>query len=168
MDCDGMEDLIMKCENCGKNEVTFVYQSDINGTVTKAHLCGECAEKLGYSHAFAMHNQSMMEGFFGKDWIGNQFLGDFFAPMSSLMGRVWENPLDDFFMEMPALCTHHCKEQDIQKEKEDETLLGQEEQNRFERMCRLNALRVELKQSVEREEFERAAELRDQIRELET
>ncbi len=23
----------MKCENCGKNEVTFVYQSNINGHV---------------------------------------------------------------------------------------------------------------------------------------
>mgnify|MGYP000778584824 CR=1 FL=1 len=37
----------MKCENCGKNEVTFIYQSNINGQVTEKHLCSECAEKLG-------------------------------------------------------------------------------------------------------------------------
>lgn len=30
----------MKCENCGKNEVTFVYQSNINGKVEERHLCG--------------------------------------------------------------------------------------------------------------------------------
>ena len=28
----------MKCENCGKNEVTFVYQSNINGKVTEKHF----------------------------------------------------------------------------------------------------------------------------------
>ena len=39
----------MKCENCGKNEVTFVYQSNINGTVTEKHLCGHGAEELGYT-----------------------------------------------------------------------------------------------------------------------
>ena len=30
--------LIMKCENCGKNEVTFVYQSNVNGQVEEKHL----------------------------------------------------------------------------------------------------------------------------------
>ena len=25
----------MKCENCGKNEVTFVYQSNVNGQITE-------------------------------------------------------------------------------------------------------------------------------------
>ena len=40
----------MKCEHCGKNEVTFMYRSSVNGNVTERHLCGECAEKLGYTH----------------------------------------------------------------------------------------------------------------------
>ena len=34
----------MKCENCGKNEVAFVYQSNVNGHVTEKHLCAGCAE----------------------------------------------------------------------------------------------------------------------------
>ena len=46
----------MKCENCGKNEVTFVYQSNINGKITEKHLCSECAEKLGYSQKIASHS----------------------------------------------------------------------------------------------------------------
>lgn len=41
----------MKCEHCGKNEVTFVYQSNVNGQVTEKHLCGECAEKLEIGRA---------------------------------------------------------------------------------------------------------------------
>ena len=36
----------MKCENCGKNEVTFVYRSNINGRTEEHHLCQACAEKL--------------------------------------------------------------------------------------------------------------------------
>ena len=37
----------MKCENCGKNEVSFVYRSSINGRTEEHHLCQACAEKLG-------------------------------------------------------------------------------------------------------------------------
>ena len=43
-----MEECIMKCENCGKNEVSFVYRSSINGRTEEHHLCQACAEKLGY------------------------------------------------------------------------------------------------------------------------
>ena len=32
----------MKCENCGKNEVTFVYRSNVNGHVEEKHLCRCC------------------------------------------------------------------------------------------------------------------------------
>ena len=77
----------MKCENCGKNEVTFVYQSNINGKVTEKHLCSECAEKLGYTQRIAAHNRSMMQNFFGGSLLGNGFFDDFFSPMPSLMGR---------------------------------------------------------------------------------
>ena len=43
----------MKCENCGKNEVTFVYHSNINGKVEEKHLCGECAQQMGYMKKLA-------------------------------------------------------------------------------------------------------------------
>ena len=47
----------MKCENCGKNEVNFIYQSSINGRTEERHLCSESAEKLGYTNAVAAHSQ---------------------------------------------------------------------------------------------------------------
>ena len=31
----------MKCDNCGKNEVSFVYQSNINGQREEKRLCQE-------------------------------------------------------------------------------------------------------------------------------
>ncbi len=152
----------MKCENCGKNEVTFVYQSNVNGNVTEKHLCSECAEKLGYTQRLAAQSQRMMQGF-------DSLFEDFFTPFPSLLGRrgmrMLESPFDDFFADMPALGAPAEAKQEAPKPQE--TLLEQEEQNQISRERRLNALRMEMGQAVAAENFERAAELRDQIRSLE-
>ncbi len=153
----------MKCENCGKNEVTFVYQSNINGQVTEKHLCGECAEKLGYTQKLAAQSQRMMQNFFG----GGLF-DDFFTPFPSLLGRMnrmLESPFDDFFADMPALGAPAEARQEAQKPQE--TLLEQEEQNQISKTRQLNALRMEMQKAVQEENFERAAELRDQIHSME-
>ena len=155
----------MKCEHCGKNEVTFMYRSSVNGHVTEQHLCGECAEKLGYIRAMEARNRSMMQSFFGR----NSLFDDLFSP--GLMGRsrwLLEDPFDDFFLEMPALRSAARQEQKAaEPQKQQNELVDHEEQSRFSRMRRVNALRVEMKQAVDREDFERAAQLRDEIRTLE-
>lgn len=153
----------MKCENCGKNEVTFVYQSNINGHVEEKHLCSECAEKLGYTQRINAHSQRMMQNFFGRGSLfGSSFFNDFFSP--SLMGRMLEDPFDDFFADMPALSAAPARQQETKKE---EDLVEKEEQSRFSYLRQLNALKVEMKKAVHQENFEWAAELRDQIHKLE-
>jgi len=150
----------MKCENCGKNEVTFVYQSNVNGHVTEKHLCADCAEKLGYTQKLAAHSQKMMQNFFG----GGLF-DDFFTPFPSLLGRMnrmLEDPFDDFFADMPALGAPA-----EQAQKPQDTLLEKEEQDQISKTRQLNALRLEMQKAVSEENFERAAELRDQIHSLE-
>ena len=154
----------MKCENCGKNEVTFVYQSNINGKVTEKHLCSECAEKLGYTQKIAAHSQRMMQNFFGNSIFGNSFFDDFFSPVPSLMGRMLEDPFDDFFADMPALGAAPAKQEEQKKE---DDLVDREEQGRFAYLRQMNALKMEMKKAVHQENFERAAELRDEIRKLE-
>ena len=153
----------MKCENCGKNEVTFVYQSNVNGPVTEKHLCSECAEKLGYTQRLAAQSQRMMRGLFG----GGLF-EDFFTPVPSLLGRMsrmLEDPFDDFFADMPALGAPVEQRQEAQKS--PDTLLEGAEQNQLAKTRQLNALRMEMQKAVGEENFERAAELRDQIHALE-
>ena len=159
----------MKCENCGKNEVTFIYQSNINGKVTEKHLCSECAEKLGYTQKIAARNRSMMQSFFGGSLLGNGFFDDFFSPMPSLMGRsgwLLEDPFDDFFAEMPALSAAPVQQQEEQQQQQND-LVGTAEQRRFAYMRQVNALKLEMKKAVHQENFERAAQLRDQIHQLE-
>ena len=161
----------MKCENCGKNEVTFVYQSNINGKVTEKHLCSECAEKLGYTQKIAAHGQRMMQNFFGNSMFGGGFLDDFFSPQPFLMGRrnwLLEDPFDDFFADMPALQAAPAQQaESAQQEQKTDDLVGKEEQSRFAYMRQMNALKMEMKKAVHQENFERAAELRDQIHQLE-
>ena len=156
----------MKCENCGKNEVTFVYQSNINGKVTEKHLCSECAEKLGYTQKIAAHSQRMMQNFFGNSMFGGGFFDDFFSPMPSLMGRMLEDPFDDFFADMPALSAAPVQQEQANQKQQDD-LVGKEDQSRFAYLRQMNALRMEMKKAVHQENFERAAELRDQIHQLE-
>ena len=169
----------MKCENCGKNEVTFIYQSNVNGHVEEKLLCSDCAEKLGYTQRIAQHSRSMMQNFFGDGFFGNSLLGDgffgdsffgiAFAPVPSLlnrMSRMLEDPFDDFFSDMPALSAAPVQ-QTVQTEEHKDDLVGQEEQSRFSRMRQMNALRMEMKIGLHQEHFERAAELRDQIHALE-
>ena len=154
----------MKCENCGKNEVTFVYQSNVNGTITEKHLCADCAEKLGYTQKLAAHSQRMMQNLFG----GGLF-EDFFTPYPSLLGRMsrmLEDPFDDFFADMPALGAPAEQSQE-QPQKSRDTLLEQEEQDQISKARQLNALRMEMQKAVREENFERAAELRDQIHSME-
>ena len=159
----------MKCENCGKNEVTFVYRSNVNGHVEEKHLCSDCAEKLGYTQRLGAQSQRMMQSFFGNSLFGNDLFDDFFSPMPSLLGRrmkLLEDPFDDFFAEMPALSASPVQQQEAKQEKKDD-LVGQEDQSRFAYLRQMNALKLEMKKAVHQENFERAAELRDQIRSLE-
>lgn len=153
----------MKCENCGKNEVTFVYQSSINGRVTEKHLCSECAEKLGYTQRIAATGRRMMRSFFDDSFFGGSLLGSFFSP--SLMdrsARLLEDPFDDFFAQMPAL---NAAPAPVQQQSDE--LVGKEEQGHFAYLRRVNALKAEMKKAVRQEDFERAAQLRDELHTLE-
>ncbi len=152
----------MKCEHCGKNEVTFVYRSSINGKTTEKHLCSECAKELGYAQKVADRSRYMMQDFFGRS-----LLEDFFMPTHSLtgrLGRMLEDPFDDFFADMPALGIAPRKE--AQEPAKQEELVDDEARSRFSRMREENALRAEMNKAVREENFERAAELRDRLRAL--
>ena len=146
----------MKCENCGRNEANFVYRSSINGRTEEHHLCQACAEKLGYTRRFFDRRPSVMDSFF----VNNSF----FSSMPSLMGRMLESPFDDFFDEMPAIGT--VPVQEVQKERKD-NLMSCEDQSRFSYLRQMNALKHAQKKAIHEEDFERAAELRDEIHKLE-
>ncbi len=80
------------------------------------------------------------------------------------MGRMLESPFDDFFDEMPAIGT--VPVQEVQKDRKD-NLMSCEDQSRFSYLRQMNALKHAQKKAIHEEDFERAAELRDEIHKLE-
>lgn len=156
----------MKCENCGKNEVTYIYQSNINGKITEKHLCSQCAEELGIARQVTARSRQIHDQF-RQSFFGDSFMNSFFSPMPSLFGHMehlLEDPFEDLFAQMPVL---GAGAQTAEPEKKEDALVDKAEQSRFAYMRQLNALRIEQKQAVRQENFERAAELRDEIRKLE-
>ncbi|MDR3277575.1 MAG: UvrB/UvrC motif-containing protein [Oscillospiraceae bacterium] len=136
----------MKCQNCGKNEVNFYYSSNINGTVTETRLCSECAEKLGYGGG-AMHRAvaQMLEAPFGglTGVFGSPFAPSLFGGAASpALTPPWAEPAQS-----PAAPA-----------RVDDALNRRRE---------LNILREQMRLAADRDEFERAAELRDEIKKLE-
>lgn len=121
------------------------------------------ARKAGYTQKLFNRRPSMRDSFFGND----DFFGDFFSPMPSLLGRMnrmLESPFDDFFDAMPAIGA--APVQEVKEEKKDD-LMSHEEQSRFSYLRQLNALKLEQKKAIHEENFERAAQLRDEIHKLE-
>ena len=166
----------MMCENCGKNEATFYYKSNVNGQVSEQHLCSECAKKLGYTDSmsrsfanFGAMNRSLFGGF-----------DDFFAPVPALAGNFFE-PFENLFGEMDSMFPqlgssaqtieaapqvgNTCQTEACSREGND--LVSDAEHQKFDKERRINALRCEMQQAIQTENFERAAVLRDQLHGLE-
>ncbi|MCQ2452263.1 MAG: UvrB/UvrC motif-containing protein [Oscillospiraceae bacterium] len=152
----------MNCSNCGKNEVSFTYTSNINGKVTKKQLCAECARQLGYADSFgSMFSRTermmsrMMDGFFGSSLKPFTAFG---LPVTEFFGLPgWEaeaaeaNPMPAGTASAP------------QAEKAEGEGLDPELSRRRE----INALRHQMGRAAAKEDYETAAKLRDEIRRLE-
>lgn len=156
----------MKCEHCGNKEATFYYKSNLNGCVTEQHLCGDCAKEMGYvrdlEKSFANFSASMFGGF-----------DDLFAPMPGLAGSFFEpfEAMNERFPRLfPALGAAQSAQDATAAPKESVSgndLVSEEEHRKLDRERRINALRCEMQQAIQTENFERAAVLRDELRGLE-
>ena len=156
----------MKCQKCQQREATVHYKSNINGAVTEAHLCPECAGKSGYDTAF--------------DPFGTM-LSDFLRPWRSLSaGQSSECPFCgateksiadsgkagcarcyDLFSDLfdPYIRRIHGRAEHTGK---IPATAGQELRQRREK----ERLQRELKEAVEQQRYEDAAKYRDQLNAL--
>ena len=79
----------MKCQNCGKNEATFYYKSNINGRVMESHLCPECARQLGLV-------QDMRRPMMSSFWDDDDFFTRPFRMLEPLLGGFGSRLLNHF------------------------------------------------------------------------
>ncbi len=170
----------MKCGKCGKNEATMHYKETINGVTKEIHLCQECAE----SENLAFGN---MAGFWSDPF--HSFLGSGFG---DIWGQLLSNPVPALIGEERRCPSCGLTESEL---RETGRVGCPECYNTFADILNpyvkkvhgatrhigsapvqqkqptenpVEKLKAELKEAVEKEEYERAASLRDEIKRLES
>ena len=167
----------MLCQHCQKNEATTHVKTMINGEYAEYRLCPECAHELGYDSMFPD---------FTADFGG--LLGSFLSAalparsgathcklcgstMNDIKktGKVGCSECYDTFLSelMPTIRNVHGNTEHIGKRPVIEYETVEDDKPEKQEDKKLESLKAELKQAIEDENFERAAELRDKIKELE-
>ena len=167
----------MVCQECQKRPATVHYTKVVNGQKTEYHLCEQCARdkgeldlSFGFDPGFSIHN--LLAGLLDMDThhqsdntskrggIQCPTCGQTYAEFSRT-GRLgcsdcylaFDRQLEPLFRRIHGSSTHSGKVP------ERTGGLAKLEQS-------IRQLTQELEQAVEREDYERAAKLRDQIKQL--
>ncbi len=166
----------MKCQKCGANNANTHVKTIINGEFKEYDLCSECAHKLGYTNVFAdMDNDfsSLLGSFFTNVLPARtqatrcEFCGSTYAEIAKT-GQVGCAHCYGLFADQlyPSIRrihgnTTHCGKnsgkQAAQVQKPAEMTKEQQ----------IAELKKQLDAAVQEQDFERAAELRDKIKEME-
>ena len=161
----------MLCQICQKKQATTHIKSILNGEVTEYDLCPECAKKMGYGNIFADMNSdfsSLLGSFFGmgkEQVLPNSkrcsTCGSSFSDIAR-RGKVGCADCYSVFYEklLPTIRRIHGNTEHIGK-----TAESAGEQNRIQNQ--VENLKSQLQKAIDNQEFEKAAELRDRIKELE-
>ena len=163
----------MKCTNCGKNNAVNHYRYEVNGKVTEAHLCADCARELQPEREFAAKSREMFgdmfsDGFFGGSLFDRRPMGGL---LESFFGR---DPFEGFFggsfspFAMLGVPRIEISFPEVERpegngETGDNANVDQELSKRRE----INELRERMKSAAESEDYETAAKLRDELKKLE-
>ena len=162
----------MLCQNCKKNEANMHMKRIINGSATEVHLCSDCARSLGYGDSFTGFGLGFSDLF--SDLLGRteksisgssvlrcSLCGKSFTDIAE-SGRVGcaECYVTFYDKLLPTLRKIHGK-----TTHQGKAPLNFTEANR-ENKVDVNELKLKLKSAIEREDFELAAKLRDEINEI--
>ena len=159
----------MICQNCNKNEANMHMKRIINGRAAEVHLCSDCARSLGYGEAFSGFGLGLGNIFgelLSKDSKSNTGL------VCPGCGKTFDEVLSDGKMGcaecygvyyeklLPSLRRIHGKS----------TYVGSRPVNRTEsdETDILNQLKSNLAVAIETQNFELAAQLRDEINSIQS
>lgn len=150
----------MLCDQCKQNPATYHYTHIVNGQKSEAHLCQECLQKQSAG---------------GVNQVSNLFSGLLGRTPPADVPRCSQCGLDFRRFQQTGLlgcaqCYHDFHQQlepmlkRIHGQVQHQGHVPQSAAESLKVRRRMDALQEEMKQAVQEENFERAAELRDQIR----
>lgn len=154
----------MLCESCNQREATAVVKQSINGVVKELHLCPYCANSMLFSNFFSDFS---MNNLFGK---ATQTTRD---PKTCPECKTTWNEI----VKSGKIGCAHCYEvfsnelaRSIEKIHGKSVHLGNVPRSAAGTIRRKNLLteyKMELNRLIAEQEFEKAAEVRDKIKEME-
>lgn len=170
----------MLCEKCNKNEATVFYRENVNGHKKSYALCKECAEaceaageigKLGFEEDFWSSHYSGMDSIFKGLFGQTPYLkkSPAQAKKCSLCGAVFSELVSDGKVGCPECYKTFADElaSTISRIHGSCTHIGDSPEKYKagrEKKERIASLEKRLKEALETEEYEKAAELRDELR----
>lgn len=166
----------MQCQECGKRPATLHFTKIVNGDKTEIRLCDLCAKEKGEllpgtTGGFSIHN--LISGLLDFDMNGPNPLSTINKTVHceecgmtytqfSKMGRFGCSACYSYFAERldPLLRRIHGNTSHIGK-------IPRRSGSHLQTRKHLEQLKLELHNAIHKEEFERAAGIRDEIRKLE-
>ncbi len=159
----------MLCQSCEKRQATTHIKTIVNGELKEFMLCPECAGKLGYGSFFSSFGPDLdrLYGGFMDSYTPQvtgkrcPFCGSSFEDIAN-SGRVGCARCYEIFEDelMPSLQRIHGRTTHTGK-------LAASAGEAVKVQSEIDACRRELENAIKTQEFEKAARLRDKIRELE-
>ena len=161
----------MKCQNCGKNNANVRYTQVINGDKMELFLCDECANEMNIGMNFNFGINDVFSSFF-DDFTGLKTITmpeiikckncglsyDEFAK-TGMLGC--EECYDTFSSRLDGILNRlHGSNRNLINKNANRI-------NENKEISELDKLKDELKVCIEKEEYEKAAVLRDKIKKLE-
>lgn len=166
----------MICQSCGKKTATTHIKTIVNGKLTQYHLCADCAREKGYGSLFGGWNfdfGSMLGGLIGSDRKEEQVLrcekcGSSFEEIAKT-GKIGCADCYRTFRRqlMPVVQRIHGTTRHKGKAPGGSALRIADSVGQMVAASPLEEKRRQLQKAIEAQEFERAAVLRDEIKELE-
>ena len=166
----------MLCQNCKKNEANTHIKRVINGEATQKHLCSSCAQSLGYDNFFSdfsFNLPSLFSSFFDDR---NLLLSENKAERCEICGCSFEdiiksgnvgcsNCYSKFYSKLqPSLQRIHGKVK--HSGKVPSASAKPIEIKAVTKEDKISDLEKEMAKAIETQNFERAAAIRDEIKEL--
>jgi len=146
----------MKCQMCGKSEADFHYTSNINGCVTQSNLCAQCAQNAGYNFSDIFNFGSMFQSFGAGNSIfpASVPMIGFGTPVQAVLKPYLVADGQAHGGSVACGCGR-CNQTSEAAVEVDEDMKKRRELYR------------EMQLAAENEEFERAAQIRDEIKAME-
>ena len=144
----------MKCQNCGVRDANVRYSQNINGRKAEVCLCSGCANELGILN-------NLSSGFdFGFEKFNNMF-SNFFDDFAGI--RLMQMP--KIFLDVgtePSIEENDCYDRTNPELYEALKNITKKTKNMTEK----EKLEKELKDCIDKENYERAAEIRDKLKNM--